>query len=97
MRAYLGDQAETALLCERDLGGWLLTMDLPSGIELSLSDAYDGVGPLALRHYPDSREPQEYPVCYDDVDCVEVYRITTPEGPLIVPARHVRVMPPPGR
>lgn len=97
MHAYLGEQAETALPCEHDPGGWLLTMDLPSGIELSLSDAYDGVGPLALRHYADGREPEEYPVWYDDVDGVEVYRITTPDGPLIVPARHVRVMPPPGR
>lgn len=47
--------------------------------------------------YPDDREPEAYPVWYDDVDGVEVYRITTPDGPLIVPARHVRVMPPPGR
>lgn len=81
MRAYLGDQAETALLCERDPGGWLLTMDLPSGIELSLSDAYDGVGPLALRHYPDRREPQAYPVCYDDVDGVEVQDHDTQRAP----------------
>lgn len=62
MRAHLGDQAETALPCERDPGGWLLTVDHPSEIELSLSDAYDGVGPLALRHYSDGREPEEHPV-----------------------------------
>lgn len=53
MRAYLGDPAQTVLHCAQDPGGRLLTVGFPSGIELSLSDAYDGVGPLALRHYLD--------------------------------------------
>lgn len=39
----------------------------------------------------------EYPVWNDDVDGVEVYRIATPDGPLIIPARHVQVITAPGR
>lgn len=89
-----GTQLVHLVDCFVDETGPLVVMLLRSGAEVGISDAY-GPGPLALRHYPHgSEEPAEkYEVEYDDVDGVEVYRIRTPEGPLLVPARLVPLDP----
>ena len=89
--AYLG---ELTLAVERDPTGPLVSVRLPgSDDEVSLCDAYDAVGPLALLHFADRRPAVELPVEYDDVDGVEVYQVTTAVGPLIFPARIVPVLP----
>lgn len=92
MRAYLGDLTLEAHL---DKTGPQVYVQLPgTRLELTLSDSYDGIGPLALLHDPEAPtwEPPEFPVDYDDVDGVAVYRVTTHLGDILFPADIVPVM-----
>ena len=90
MHAYLG---ALTLQVEYDPEGPLVSVTLPgSEDEVSLNDARDPVGPLALQHFPDRRPAVELPVEYGDIDGVEVYLVTTTLGTLIFPAAIVPVL-----
>ena len=92
MRAYLGEMTLEALIDET---GPLVYVRLPgTRLEVSVSDGYD-IGPLALVHDPEAPtwDPPVLPVDYDDVDAVEVYRVTTELGDILFPASIVPVMP----
>ena len=68
----------------------LVYVTLPaSGTEVSLNEARDLVGPLAVRHSSSDVPAAELPVERDVLDGVAVYRVGTPEGELVFRAQDV--------
>ena len=69
----------------RDPAGWLVYVELASGEAVSLSDANDEVGLVAMVHPAD--DDSEALACrYVRLDGVEVVEVPTPEGALLVPS-----------
>ena len=71
-----------------DPDGWLVYVELASGEAVSLSDANDEVGLVAMVH-PADDDSQPLACRYlrlDGVEVVEVVEVPTPEGALLVPS-----------
>jgi hypothetical protein len=65
--------------------GRLVYVELASGEAVSLSDANDAVGLVAMVH-PAGDDGDELPCRYVRLDGVEVVEVPTPDGPLLVPS-----------
>jgi len=89
--AYLNGER---LCAEQDQSAPLVFVQMPgSGADVSLCDAFDLVGPLALRHAEDGADTVEVAVEYGDLDGVAVYRVQLAEGELLFPSAIVPVRP----
>lgn len=68
-----------------DPDGWLVYVELASGEAVSLSDANDEVGLVAMVH-PADDDSQALACRYLRLDGVEIVEVPTPEGALLVPS-----------
>ena len=68
-----------------DPAGWLVYVELSSGEVVSVSDANDAVGLMAMVH-PCGDDGEALDCCYVRLDGVEVVEVPTPEGALLVPS-----------
>jgi hypothetical protein len=68
-----------------DPSGWLVYVDLSSGEVVSLSDANDAAGLVAMVH-PSGDDGEALACRYVRLDGVEVVEVPTPEGALLVPS-----------
>jgi hypothetical protein len=68
-----------------DPAGWLVYVELSSGEVVSLSDANDAVGLVAMVH-PVGDDAEALACRYVRLDGVEVVEVPTPEGALLVPS-----------
>lgn len=68
-----------------DPAGWLVYVELSSGEVVSLSDANDAAGLVAMVH-PCGDDGETLDCRYVRLDGVEVVEVPTPEGALLVPS-----------
>jgi hypothetical protein len=68
-----------------DPAGWLVYVKLSSGEVVSLSDANDAAGLIAMVH-PSGDDGEAMDCRYVRLDGVEVVEVPTPEGALLVPS-----------
>jgi hypothetical protein len=68
-----------------DPAGWLVYVELSSGEVVTLSDANDAAGLVAMVH-PSGDDGEALDCRYMRLDGVEVVEVPTPEGALLVPS-----------